>query len=248
MRLISTLHILVLLVCSLVPSVVLAVDAEDLFTEGNAAYSVGEYDKAIAAFETVTGENGYAPSVLYNLGNSYAQKGMIGKAVLNYERALKLDPSNSDILGNLAKLRKDAGLFTPEMSTVQRFFAVVSIDGWALICLGCLLAIAVLLGCRLQLNPSRKMFGWSAACAIVFFVVAVAGMTYNYSNYNPLIVVQKDVKLLVSPFDGASPVGAIAEGKTLEPLDKDYGEYIYVRDGSGRKGWLHRGAAQAVCN
>lgn len=248
MRLIPTLQILVLFLYALVPSIVFAGEPGSLFAEGNAAYSVGEYDKAIAAFEKITVENGYAPSVLYNLGNSYAQKGMIGKALLNYERALKLDPSNSDILGNLDKLRKDAGLFPPEMSMADRFFSVVSIDGWALIGLGCVVAVAVLLGCRLQLNPSKKMFGLSTAAAIVLFVVAVVGITYDYKNYNPLIVVEKDVKLQVSPFDGASPVGAIAEGKTLQPLDKDYGEYVYVQDGSGRKGWLHRGAAEAVCN
>ncbi len=248
MQRIRPFHILVLLIPLFLASIASAGSSEKLFAEGNAAYSVGDYDKAIAAYENIIQEEGYAASVLYNLGNSYAQKGMIGKAVLCYERALKLDPSNSDIIGNLEKLRKDAGLFIPEKYKIELFFDLFSIYGWALATLLAVVAVTILLACRLKLNISKKMFGWSCGLAVVLLTVSVAGIKLNYGDYNPLIILQKDVKLQVSPFDGSSPVGAIAEGKMVLPLGRDYGEYLYVEDVSGRRGWLHSGAAEPVCN
>ena len=45
------------------------------------------------------------PNVYYNLGNSYYKIGEIAKAVLNYERALLLQPGNADIRANLEVAR-----------------------------------------------------------------------------------------------------------------------------------------------
>ncbi len=87
-----------------------------LFQKGNEAYSRGDYAQAIAQYEQITETAGYAPSVLYNLANSYALSGQTGRAVLNYERALRLAPSDSDISGNLELVKKENGLFPREAS------------------------------------------------------------------------------------------------------------------------------------
>ena len=60
----------------------------NLFREGNEAYSRGDYAQAISKYQQITETAGYSPSVLYNLANSYALSGKTGKAILNYERAL----------------------------------------------------------------------------------------------------------------------------------------------------------------
>lgn len=42
-------------------------------------------------------KKGEAAEVYYNLGNSYYKADDIAKAILNYERALLLQPGNADI-------------------------------------------------------------------------------------------------------------------------------------------------------
>ena len=68
---------------------------------GNKAYRDGNFDAAIQAYEDaiVAGANDYR--VFYNLGNAYFRLGMVGRAVLSYERARYLAPRNKDVLNNL---------------------------------------------------------------------------------------------------------------------------------------------------
>ncbi len=64
---------------------------------GNDAYKRGDYAVAIEQYEEVL-DNGFESGALYfNLGNSYYRKGELGKAILNYERAKRLLPRDSDL-------------------------------------------------------------------------------------------------------------------------------------------------------
>jgi len=47
-----------------------------------------------------------------------------------------------------------------------------------------------------------------------------------------------DDRLLLSPFDKSESVGAIDQGR-LVTVHRSYGDYVYVTDETGRKGWLH---------
>ena len=73
-------------------------------TKGDSAYIKEDYAAAIQIYEALL-KSGEASEVYYNLGNSYYKIGEIAKAVLNYERALLLQPGNSDIRANLEVAR-----------------------------------------------------------------------------------------------------------------------------------------------
>lgn len=47
-------------------------------------------------------QQGASAKLYYNLGNSYYRLGEMGNAILAYERALRLDPSDDDVRNNLA--------------------------------------------------------------------------------------------------------------------------------------------------
>ncbi len=48
------------------------------------------------------------PALFYNLGNAYFRTGDLGRAILNYERALALDPSQPEARANLQLARDQA--------------------------------------------------------------------------------------------------------------------------------------------
>ena len=72
--------------------------------EADSAYVKGAYQLAIADYEALL-KQGASAELYYNLGNAYYRTENITKAVLNYERALLLDPSNSDARFNLDFVR-----------------------------------------------------------------------------------------------------------------------------------------------
>ena len=242
----NSIRTIMLIFVLLFPLLLQASDLETRFNEGNAAYSVGKYDKAITIYKEIQKQEGSGSGLLYNLANSYAQKGEIGLAILNYERALKLSPTDPDILGNLAKVRKDKGLFTEEPGKIQRVFTVLSVDRWTSIAFGCLIFIIIVLFVRLKLGFSSRSLNVSSTCAVCLLALSVFATVFNYKTYNPMVVIARDVKLQVSPFEGATLTGAIEEGRLLFPV-KQHGDYRYVVDRSGRKGWLRKESVKAVC-
>jgi tetratricopeptide (TPR) repeat protein len=75
--------------------------AEELAAQADSAYSKDSYAQAEALYLQALKAGGSSSTLFYNLGNAYYRQGNLGKAIVNYERALKLDPTNSDARANL---------------------------------------------------------------------------------------------------------------------------------------------------
>lgn len=69
--------------------------------QADSAYNAGDYPEAIGIYREVAEEKGVSAALLFNLGNSYFQNGDYGNAMLCYQQAKKLDPSNRKINANL---------------------------------------------------------------------------------------------------------------------------------------------------
>lgn len=74
--------------------------------EAETAYTKEDYGKAIELYEGLLKSNGDSPEIYYNLGNAYYKAGKTASAILNYERALVLDPGDSDVRFNLQMARQ----------------------------------------------------------------------------------------------------------------------------------------------
>lgn len=75
-------------------------DVKAAFEAANAAYSEGDYEAAISGYKSILEERMHFESE-YNLGNAYYKSGDWGPAILHYERAALLSPSNEDVRTNL---------------------------------------------------------------------------------------------------------------------------------------------------
>ncbi|MCD8072416.1 MAG: tetratricopeptide repeat protein, partial [Alistipes sp.] len=76
-------------------------DADSAWERGNNAYVQGDYELAAIIYDSIR-SGGYVSSRLYyNLGNAYFKQGKTGLAILNYNRSLKISPSDPDTRHNL---------------------------------------------------------------------------------------------------------------------------------------------------
>ncbi|MBO75640.1 MAG: hypothetical protein CMD33_10240 [Flavobacteriales bacterium] len=76
-------------------------DPKAQFESANAAYTSGDYAAAIAGYESIVLEHMHFESE-FNLGNAHYKLAQWGPAILHYERAALLSPSNADVKTNLA--------------------------------------------------------------------------------------------------------------------------------------------------
>ena len=73
----------------------------ELFHQGNIAYQKDDFSTAIRTYQILI-KSGYRSSEVYfNLGNAYFKSDSLAKAIVNYERAKKLNPEDEDIDVNL---------------------------------------------------------------------------------------------------------------------------------------------------
>src|SRR5262249_24905747 len=74
------------------------------FEAANRAFYGGELDKAIAGYERLVNAGIDDSAVDYNLGTAFAQTGRYGRAILHFERALRIDGSDSEAVQSLLKV------------------------------------------------------------------------------------------------------------------------------------------------
>jgi hypothetical protein len=71
------------------------------FESANQLYQSGEYIEAQNVYESLLEREPFY-ELYYNLANAYFKNEKLGRAILNYERALALAPRDRDVIANLA--------------------------------------------------------------------------------------------------------------------------------------------------
>lgn len=220
-------------------------NSKSLFNQGNEAYSSGDFPTAIEFYEQLTAASGYGAGVLFNLGNSYARSGQTGKAVLNYERALRLAPSNSDIQSNLELVRKESGLFPKEYSWSEQFFQLFNFDQWTMSALFFLFLFTVFQAASLMHKFSTQIRWIVNAACLLFFTLSLSGAFSRHPQWQPSVVTDTDSRLLLSPFDSSASTGSIQQGRLVYP-EKTHDSFSYVIDETGRRGWITSSSIESV--
>jgi len=217
----------------------------NLFAKGNEACSRGDFSAAIQSYEQLVATSGYASGVLFNLGNCYALSGQTGMAILNYERALRLSPSDSDTHGNLELIRKENGLFPREYSWSERFFMLLDMNQWAMSAFSALLVFSAFQLSLLKLSVTTQIQRLITAICCLLLILSVVGAFYRHQQWHSSVVTGNNSRLLLSPFSSATSISSIQQGRLVYPK-KNHGEFSYVTDETGRKGWIVSSAITPV--
>ena len=90
--------------------------ASMLFKKGNQSYEEGRFEQAIEEYEKILDLGIKNFKVFYNLGNAYFRQNQLGRAILNYRRALALQPRDEDTKANLSFVK----LFTLDKIEEQK--------------------------------------------------------------------------------------------------------------------------------
>jgi tetratricopeptide (TPR) repeat protein len=128
----------IILILALLAVPAFADTAPDLFKAGNGLYAEGKFSEAAQKYQAAA-DAGLKNWVLeYNLGNAYYRAGLMGKAILHYERAFRMNSGQGDVIYNLNLATNKAG--DPELpagalpTLAWRLFYFLSINTLTLLC------------------------------------------------------------------------------------------------------------------
>ena len=174
----------------------------------NQTYETGDYLGAAAGYEAIIRYGVHNSNVYYNLGNAYFKHGDLGRAILNYRRAYRLDPRDTDILTNLTIARAQtvdrleaadedtlANLvqFAEEWLTLREA-AFLALLLWLILCGLAILAIVL---------PRQRRL-WIIGMAVVgFFLLAgllsITNRYYSEQRYPPAVIIAQQVDVTSGP-------------------------------------------------
>lgn len=229
-------------------------------------YSHGEYAKAAEAYQAIAQVDGDSPALLFNLANSYAQTGDLGKAMLYYSRASRLDPTSKEIRNNLeyftskvedsnrAELRGKKMSVAPDHPTffqsVDRFIcADFPRDMWAYIAVVAFILLLGQIALYLFCSDVRiRKFGFfggicSLFVSIVCIVFAFKSASY-YDSHDKAVLIAYKTELLIEPSSDAKPASNLLCQGTLfdiiaEETDVEgVATWYKVRLNSDFEGWV----------
>lgn len=254
---IATYILLLMLPCAVMATTPSdSLPAADKIT-GDNYYMANEFDSAIDVYEAVLATGKESHELYFNLGNAYYKKDNIGKAILNYERALLLAPNDKDILFNITLAKSKA---VDKVSEPYRIFFVEWRD--ALVNLFTLSAwTTIAIAAFVVLLLSLLLFLWSNKVAVRktgFFVAIISLVVTLFANYaayqlytsltnrNAAIILQPSVTAKSTPDKSGTDLFVIHEGRKVHISDDTMKAWKEIELEDGTAGWVPASSLEII--
>ena len=222
----------------------------------NATYSKNEFEKAIKLYQSVLDKNVESPEIYFNLGNAYFKTNSLGLAILNYERAKKLDPNDDDIATNLKlanQKTEDKIEAAPELFLKTWKNGVVDIFSekeWSLLHIG-LLVLALLFFVVYIISSSNKFRQLGFFAGSLFIILSITTFFIAKHKYNltvasaSAIIIGESVTVNGSPSDKGTKLFLIHEGTKVDITNED-SDWTEVKIANGNVGWIKTTELQKI--
>ncbi len=227
-----------------------------LFDSANADYARADYDKAIQKYEQINLEGKEAAELYFNLGNAYYKKAEIARALINYERALRLQPGNEDIRYNLdlANQRTEDKIeAAPEMFLIQWRESIAGFlneSGWAITCLftfsASLFFLLIYFVSRIKVLKQTGFFSFFFLLLISFasFLFAFS-ISKEDKNRTEAIVTSSSVTVSGEPSEKGTKLFIIHAGCKVKLLE-ERSDWVEIKIANGNVGWIRSAQLEKI--
>ncbi len=237
-----------LLLILLVSSPMWSQDTEGIFKIGNDHYAQGRYEKAIDAYERILNLKFESAALYYNLANANYKLNNIGPTVFYYEKALQLNPSDSQVRNNAAfaeNMKIDAIDTLPVNGvkrTISKLVTFFTADGWAILAIiFMILFVSSFLGYYFIYGTIKKRALFTIAMVSLLLVITSISFAYSaFAKANkdvPAIVFATETDVQSEPSLSSTLVFKLHEGTKVQVLER-VNDWHRIRLIDGKKGWL----------
>lgn len=226
------------------PAICSGAETAKLFQEANAGYRTGDYAKAAKLYESLIEQDPRVATFYYDLANTYVRLGKLSSAILNYEKALRVDPRNGDIRENLRYTR---GLLEYRVEDTRNWYlkateAVLKYaterEVYAVVL--AILFVFLIGGCLYFIN-GRGVF-WNPWQRFIFMLLVLAvlvafGKQVQSNVIRDAIVMQKECEARYGPSEHDQVAFRMGEGIKVFVMDRreDWSRVLLT---NGESGWV----------
>lgn len=210
----------------------LAAGATPLAERADSAYTADRFADAVELYSRAIAEEGPTATLYYNLGNAYYRLDQPGKAIVAYERALRIDPSMADARANLEFVNSritdrpgERGSFLSRMA--DRTASLTAANSWAWIAFGLFMLTAgavvlYMLGPTVMMRKAGFFGGILCLAAFLLTLLIALRAASIASDRDTAIVIAPSTILSTSPRepkDRSEEAMLLHEGTRINILD-----------------------------
>ncbi|MCP4686296.1 MAG: tetratricopeptide repeat protein [bacterium] len=225
-----------------------AQSTDELFRQGNELFEAKQYDSAVAVYGDVVGKGLESAPLYFNLGNAYFRNGDLGRAILYYHKARRLDPDDEDIVGNLEFARRFTSVQMEgvKLNPISSLFGAIvepyDLNFLAWVTSGFFILLFVLLTMRFGLNVRGLVVRSGLTVALIVVVTLSLLTTVKYDNdyRTPMaVVIAQEAVVRTGPSLLSDKELDAVPGLVVEILDET-GEFYNVLFENKRRGWIEK--------
>ena len=227
-----------------------------LLVRANEAYRNNEFDIAGQYYTEIINQGNEGAILFYNLGNCYYKSGENAKAILWYERALRLDPRNDDVQHNLLFVRQK---LTDKIDQIPELFISKLWDNisksmtshhWAILSIAFsfllfLLIAFVILSKRQWVRVTSFFFSIITVTLFIVSILFANKESKRAVKIPEAIIMQSVVTTKNTPVKSGSDLFVIHEGLKVSITDK-VGEWYEIKIPNGEKGWVEQDCLEII--
>lgn len=223
---------------------------EETSFKANQAYKERRFKAAIDGYEQIIRSGHANGHIYYNLGNAYFKEDRLGRAILNYERAVFLMPRDADLNFNLRHARDQIKDDIPGskglMSTT--FFWLDSLRPgeifWAFAILNLLFWLT------LMLRLFNRSDGTSYLLIILLIFWLITGTSFGLKWYQietdtRVVILDKEVNALAGPDAKDTVLFKLHEGAVVNQERSEDGWFL-INLPDEKRGWVKAGSVESV--
>jgi tetratricopeptide (TPR) repeat protein len=223
-------------------------DSDATFTRANADYAAGKFQSAIDGYESLIKAGQWNPSLFYNLGNAHFRTDDLGRAILNYERALALDPGQPEAKANLQLARDRARALELTRSWPEEHLDFLTRDQFTWLAAAAFWGAAAIMA-GLYFSRRRPVVWIFALVLLGGIALGAVGVVYasetGSSGPDLAIVTANNTQARLATAESAGTVLALPPGSEVKILSTR-GSWDYAALPNDLRGWIPAGSAQPV--
>jgi tetratricopeptide (TPR) repeat protein len=246
-----TRHFIFLLSAIFIVAVARASEGNDqtkFFDEGNRLYAEQNYEGAKKAYEKALSNGARSAAVFLNLGHAEYQLGRPALALINYQRALALDPAQDAARRSLEHVEKELGrsskgLGFAEIAGRYVHFDLLALAGSLLVWSGLLLVLYAFF--------STRRHGALAALGLLAAVLGATAVAIAWAGDSRVAlsqtsVVTSDQSAFASPSENSQKLASLQAGDAVRVLAQSEDDWSLVKLPNDLKGWVRSASLQSV--
>lgn len=214
----------------------------------DSAYLNGRYREAANIYEELL-QDGESDELYYNLGNAYYKCDELARAILNYERALIVNPGFADAKANLQIARAktiDKEIDQPEIffiTWIKQAMHCYNLHFWAISAIVTfflfLLAVAMFFISKVALWKKIGFFsGLILLTLTVVFNLFAASLKSELTHRNKAIVLSPSITVRSTPSESGTSLFVLHEGHKVEIKDDSMREWKEISIDEDKVGWV----------